>query len=205
VHEPPGAIVAPVREIDVAVAVTVPPHKETLAVGPVTPGGRLSANETPVKLVVGFGLVTKSVRFVVPSSGIGDVENDLAIVGGATTVNTAVSGALDPPSVDDTVTVLFFTPAVVPVTFTCIVQLAFAVTTPPASETTPEPGTAVCVPPQLPDKPFGSATTRPAGRLSVNATPVAWRASLFSKRKLIDVEPPRGIDVALNPFTIDGG
>ena len=36
-----------------------------------------------------------------------------------------------------------------------------------------EPATAVTVPPQLLLRPFGEATTKPAGRLSVNAIPVS--------------------------------
>ena len=44
----------------------------------------------------------------------------------------------------------------------------------PERLTLPEPATAVIVPPpQVPVRPFGVATTRPAGRVSVNATPVS--------------------------------
>jgi hypothetical protein len=205
-HVFPAPMVAPDREIKPApVTVSEPLHTVAVAGVVARPGGIRSLKATPVRFVAEFGFVISNKANVVPFSGIGDSSNDFAIVGGATTVNEAVDGALLPPSVDDAVTELFLTPAVVPVTFTCSVQLAFPAMTPPASETTPDPGTAVCVPPQLPDKPFGSDTTRPAGRLSVKATPVACSGSLFSKRKLMDVEPRRGIDVALNPFTIDGG
>src|SRR5262245_25034384 len=78
-----------------------------------------------------------------------------------------------PASVEDTVTELFFAPAVVPVTSTLKVQEAPAASVAPARLTLDEPAVAVIVPPpQLPTRPFGVATTRPAGRLSVNATPV---------------------------------
>ena len=43
---------------------------------------------------------------------------------------------------------------------------------PPVRERDVEPGVAVRVPPQLLLKEFGLATTNPAGRLSVKATPV---------------------------------
>lgn len=39
------------------------------------------------------------------------------------------------------------------------------------SNTVPEPAIAIAEPPQLPVSPFGVATTKPAGKLSVNATP----------------------------------
>ncbi len=149
--------------------------------------------------------MTSNKANVDPFSGIGDSSNDFAIVGGATTVNVAVLGVPVPPSADDAVTELTLTPAVVPVTFTCSVQLEFPAMVPLASDTVPEPASAVCVPPQLLSKPFGFATTKPAGRLSVNATPVACARSGLLDAKLRIVEPPSGIDVTLNALTIDGG
>src|SRR5437899_1730407 len=100
--------------------------------------------------------------------------NALMITGGAITVIDALEVFPVPPSVDVTCTLLFFTPAVVPATFTLKVHDALAANVAPARLTLPEPAVAVMVPPpQLPVRPFGVATTRPAGRLSVNATPVS--------------------------------
>src|SRR5205085_1143684 len=71
---------------------------------------------------------------------------------------------------------LFFTPTVVPVTLTEKLTLLPAAREPPARLTVPEPAAAVTVPPpRLPPmsvKPLGLATTRPAGKLSVNDRPV---------------------------------
>ena len=54
---------------------------------------------------------------------------------------------------------------------TVTVQLLLVATVPPVNEMVPDPAVAVAVPPQVLLKPFGVETTRPAGRLSVNATP----------------------------------
>jgi hypothetical protein len=97
--------------------------------------------------------------------------NALAMVGGPTTVMLALEVLPVPPSVDVTCTLLFFTPAVVPCTFTETVHEALDASVPPERLTEPEPATAVAVPPQLLVSALGVATTRPAGRLSVNAIP----------------------------------
>ncbi len=73
---------------------------------------------------------------------------------------------------------MLFTPVVVPVTFTENVQDDPApgdtVSVPPDRLTLPLPATAVIVPlPQVPVKPLGVATTTPAGKVSVNATPLS--------------------------------
>ena len=76
-----------------------------------------------------------------------------------------------PPLVDVTCTLLFLTPVVVPWTLTETVQDVLAVTLAPESDTLDDPPTAVAVPPQVLVRLAGVATTRPAVRLSVNATP----------------------------------
>ena len=43
----------------------------------------------------------------------------------------------------------------------------------PVRETLPEPGAAVAVPPQVLTRPLGLATTRFAGKLSGNPTPLS--------------------------------
>jgi len=113
-----------------------------------------------------------------------------------------------PPSVDVTfVVTLLFVPVLVPVTFTENVQLAPVPSVAPERETVPEPAAAVMVPPPHdPDKPFGVATAKPEGRVSVKPTPDsdALRFGLFSV-KLSQVEPPTGMVCAPNDFEIEGG
>ncbi len=81
-----------------------------------------------------------------------------------------------------------------------------AVSVPPDKLTVPLPATAVIVPlPQLPVSPFGVATTRPAGRLSVKATPL--RATLvfgFVMVKLSEVEPFSGMEAAPKDLVMVG-
>src|SRR6266851_1086593 len=103
--------------------------------------------------------------------------NILLIVGGPTTVIEAFEVLPVPPSFEVTCTLLFFTPAVVPVTSTEKVHdeptAGDVVRVPPDRLTVLFPAVAVIVPlPQEPVNPFGVATTRPAGRLSVKATPL---------------------------------
>src|ERR1700758_4006745 len=67
--------------------------------------------------------------------------------------------------------VLFFTPVVVPVTFTEMLHEPVDVTAPELKLTAPQPAAAVAVP-QVLLRPLGVATTNPAGKLSVKATPI---------------------------------
>ena len=55
---------------------------------------------------------------------------------------------------------------------TATVQELLAASVPADRLTMPEAAVAVVVPPQVLDKPLGVATTRPAGKVSVNAKPV---------------------------------
>jgi len=115
---------------------------------------------------------------VEPFSGMLAAPNALLMVGGAITVMLALAAVPAPPSVEVTVTLLFFTPAVVPVTFTENVQedpaAGDAVSVPPDRLMLPLAATAVMVPlPQVPVMLGVAATTRPAGKLSVNATPLS--------------------------------
>ena len=87
-----------------------------------------------------------------------------------------------------------------------MVQEAFAARAPPVSEMDPEPAAAVTVPPQLLVKPFGVATTRPAGSESLNATPL--RASVvfgLLMLKVSDVELFRRMLAAPKALVIVGG
>src|SRR5260370_40968732 len=99
--------------------------------------------------------------------------NILLIVGGPITVSDAFAVLPVPALLELTApVVLFFTPAVVPVTSTLIVQLLLAARLPPLKFSVVSPAEGVNVPPQ-PLLGFGVlATCNPAGSLSVNANPV---------------------------------
>src|SRR5882757_10771722 len=143
------------------------------------------------------------VRLVEPFSGIEPAPKALIITGGATTVMLEFDVLPVPPSVEVTCTLLFFTPAVVPATFSDTVHDALAANVPPARLAEPDPATAVDVPPQVLVKPFGVATTKPAGKLSVNAAPVrASPAFGFVTLKVSEVEPLRGMLMAPKTLVI---
>ncbi len=103
--------------------------------------------------------------------------------------------------------VLFFTPTVVAVTLTENEQTLLAATDAPDKEIVPDPAFAVMIPrPQVPVTPFGVATTNPAGRLSVNPTPV--RPSPLLGLVIVNVRAVlefTGIEAAPNALTIVGG
>ena len=210
VQEPLAAIVPPLRLITFvpAVAVIVPaPHVPVRPFGVETtrPAGSVSLKATPVSAVV-FGLVMVKLRLVEPFSGMLAAPKAFAMVGGATTVMEALDVLPVPPSVEVTVTELFFTPAVVPCTLTETVQLALAAKVPAERLMLPEPATAVTVPLQVLFNPLGVATTRPAGKLSVKATPLS-ATPVFGlvMVKVSDVVPFSGMVVAPNALAMDGG
>src|ERR1041385_2454442 len=80
------------------------------------PAGRVSLKAMPFSVAVVFGFVMLTVRVTVALSAILGEPKAMPRVGGATTVNEMFDVVLDPPSVEDTATLLFFTPAVLPVT-----------------------------------------------------------------------------------------
>ncbi|MBZ5491583.1 MAG: hypothetical protein LAO76_11690 [Acidobacteriia bacterium] len=108
-----------------------------------------------------------------PFSGMLAAPKASLIIGGAATARLAVAVFPVPPLVELTVTLLFFAPAVVPVTFKLSVQEALADSVPPDRLTADEPVAAAAVPVQVVVKPLGVATTRPVGKLSLNPTPVS--------------------------------
>jgi hypothetical protein len=128
------------------------------------------------------------------------------ITGGATIVMLALPVFPVPPSIDVACVLLFFIPAVVPVTFTETVQLAVADSVAPESVTWPEPATAAVVPLHVVAKPLGVATTNPAGRVSVNATPVSRSAAFgLVMVNVSEVDPFNGIEAAPKALAIVGG
>jgi hypothetical protein len=103
-------------------------------VATIIPLGNVSVKPTPVKATVAFGFVIVKLIVTTPMIGDTDAENDFMIVGGATTVIEAMALVPVPPLAELTLPVLlFFTPAVVPVTVTLNVQGAPNATVAPLS------------------------------------------------------------------------
>ncbi len=89
--------------------------------------------------------------------------NKLIAGAGAFTRTLAVLVLPVPPLVEPTVTELFFRPVVLPVTLTENVHVWPAVKVALAKLIVVVPAVAIMVPPpQVPDKPFGVDTTKPA-------------------------------------------
>src|SRR5580700_9560934 len=108
--------------------------------------------------------------------GIELVPKALVMLGGdgVVTVMLAVAVLPAPPSLEVTAPVtLAFMPALTPVTLTEKVQEALAASTAP-ERLWPGPagGGVIVAPPHDPVRPFGVETAMPAGKLSVNPTPV---------------------------------
>jgi hypothetical protein len=210
VQVPPAAMVAPDSVIVLGfVVVSVPPHGVELPVATVNPAGRLSVNPTPVNPTVEFGFVIVKLRLVVPPTGIFAAPNDLAIVGGASTVIEAVAVVVPvPPSLEVTVLlVLFLTPAVVAVKSTFTVQVPPpAATIPPLNVREVSPAFGANVPPH-PVLAFGVlATANPDGSASVNPTPVRGVVELLLVIVNVRVVvPPSGIVGAANDFDMLAG
>src|SRR5450830_1388923 len=126
----------------------------------------------------------------------------------AATVTLAEAVPPEPPSTEATAPVtLFCVPSELPVTFTLKVQEALAASVAPVKLTAPDPAVAVIVLlPQVPVRPFGVEITRPAGNVSVKATPVnaVDRLGLLIV-KLSEVDPFSGMLAAPKDFTIVGG
>src|SRR5260370_23901469 len=156
------------------VVVNVPPQALAEELATVSPVGSVSVKATPVSgTVLAPGLVMVKVSDVVVFSAMVAGLKALAIEGGATTVMEAEAVPPAPPSVEVTVpVVLFWSPAVIPVTLTENVHPLLAARVAPDSLMLVVPATAALVtPPQLPERRFGFATTRPAGSLSLTPTP----------------------------------
>jgi hypothetical protein len=91
---------------------------------------------------------------------------------GSFTSTSAVEVLPVPPLVELTVTELLLRPVLVPFTLTDKVQDELAERVTLFKLTVAVPEVAVAVPPQVFDKPFGLATSRPLGRASLKFTPV---------------------------------
>jgi hypothetical protein len=203
----PDARVAPDRLIveEPDVAVSVPPQLLNVCVSTTNPAGRLSVKATLVSGTSSFVFWMTTVKLAVLLSGIVSAPNPLLIVGGATTVMLAAA-VLPVPLLEVTVTELFLTPAVVPVTLTFTSHSTNpAPIVPPERLIVFEPAVAVAVPPQLLNSPLGVATISPAGKLSVNPTPVSETTLGFTITSDRDVVPLSGIVAAPNALLTPGG
>lgn len=131
----------------------------------------------------------------------------VADAAGAFTVMVAVAVPPLPASLEVIAdVVLTFVPVLVPATFIENVQEPLAAMVAPVRLALLPPAVAVMVPPpQDPERPLGVATTRPAGRASVNPTPVTLVELLgLVMVKLSDVVPPTAIEDAPNVLAIVG-
>src|SRR5262249_47962613 len=160
---------------------------------------------TPLRFTVEFGLVTVKVRLVVPFSGMFAAPNDFAIVGGATTVMLALPVEPVPPFAAETLPVtLFLTPAVGAVTVTLRLQEVLVGRVRRLREIMSGAVVVRVPPPQTVELPL--ATVRPAGKVSVKATPVnAVVVFGFDNVNVNTLVPLSGIVAASKDFIIDGG
>src|SRR5882724_2341686 len=103
--------------------------------------------------------------------------NALMMTGGLGVKTMTLADAVPPLPLSVAVTwlvVLFFVPAVAPFTLIEKVHDVLWASVAPLKDAEPLPATAVIVPPpQLPARPFGVDTTRPAGKLSLKPIPVS--------------------------------
>ena len=213
VQEPPAAIVPPlnVSVVSPGLGANVPPQVVLAPVGESTcnPEGSTSVNDTPVRAVPELGLLIVNVNIEkVPLIKMLPGLNALLIVGGATTVRVAVLLATPvPPSFDcGAFVVLFFAPAVVPVTFTLRVQDVPGASVPPPKFSVVSPGVAFHVPVHVVRGLAGFATCNPAGKLSEKLTPVNVTPVFgFVRVNVSTVEPFSGIDDAPNALLTVGG
>jgi len=192
-------------------AVAVPPHVlvTPLGVASSNPAGRLSVNVSPVSGNPALGFWIVKVKLVTPPRGLVAAPNALLIVGGLATVRLAVAVLPVPPLVELTAPVVFVNrPEAVPVTFTTTVHVVLGVAMFPPLRLMPlDPATAVTVPPHRLAKPFGVATSKPAGSVSANAIPltaVAFAAGLVIV-KVKAVVPFKGMDGTAKAFAMAGG
>ena len=210
VQEELAAMVPPDKLITFVfcVAVIVPPPQEPVrpfGVETIRPAGKVSLKPTPVRPIA-LGLLIVKLRLVEPFKGMLAAPNAFVMLGGPTTVMLAFEVLPVPPLVELTWTLLFLTPAVVPVTFTETVQDAPGARLAPDKDTDDDPSAAAAVPPHVLFNALGVATISPAGRLSVNATPFRVRLALVLVRvKVRLVVPFSGIVVAPKALVMLGG
>lgn len=169
------------------------------------PAGKLSVNETPVSTRVLFGFDKTKLRPVVPLNGIKDAPKAFVICGGEATVMLALAVLPVPPFVELTLPVVLVNcPETAPVTVTLNWHWLFVAMVAP-ERAMPVGAAVVRLPPHTLDVPL--ATLRPAGNVSVNATPASATvlAAGLVRVNVSDVVPLRGIVEEPNDFAIEGG
>src|SRR5262245_50659756 len=132
-----------------ATVVRVPPQTAPEELATVRPAGRVSVNATPVNArVFAGGLAMANVKAVVPLDGMTVVSKAFLMTGGATTVRAADAVTPAPPSVEDAaLDILFFVPALVPVTLTEKTHCVDGARLAPERLIEPPPAAAVIWPP----------------------------------------------------------
>ena len=188
VHWVLWASVAPLRDTAPlpATAVIVPPPQlpaRPLGVETTRPAGKLSVNPIPVKLAAALLFWIVNVSEVEAPVRMLAAPNALMMTGGLGVLTMTLADAVPPMPLSVAVTwlvVLFFTPAVAPVTLIEKVQDELWASVAPLKDAELLPAIAVIVPPpQLPARPFGVDTTNPAGKLSLKPIPVRLAAALL--------------------------
>jgi hypothetical protein len=163
----------------VAVMVPLPTHDPLRPLGVATtrPDGNESVNATPVSGEA-LGLLTVKVREVLALREMDETPKASESMGAGCAITTtcAVEVLPVPPSLDVTVTGLFFVPTEVPITLIVRLHEALAASVAPAMLMLLLPLIARIVPPHVSLRPLGLATTRPDGNESVNPMPVSDEA-----------------------------
>jgi len=174
----PGASDAPLKLMlplaEMAVAVPVQVEFSALGLATTRPLGSESEKARLLSVTTELGLVMVKLRLVEPPTGINEAPNTLLMVAGSPMLMVAEAVLPVPPLVDETAPlVLFLAPSVVPVTFTVTVQFELTGMEAPLSETELVPAVAVTEPLQVLAMPGVGAMSRPAGKVSLKATPVS--------------------------------
>jgi hypothetical protein len=155
-----------------------------------------------------FEFVIVKLNEVEPPCKILVCPNNSPIDGWLSTVKLADAAVPLPSLVElNALVVLVYEPAVAAVTLILKMHCDPAATVPPERLIEPLPAIAVIVPPPHdPVRPFGVATTRPDGRVSVNARPVApVELSVFVTVKISWLVPPGAMVEGLNKIPSVGG
>src|SRR5262249_54905558 len=169
----------------------------------VKPEGSVSLKAKPVRAVAPGFVITKLMLTLPPTATV-EAANDFVIVGvpGAVTVTVAVFEGAPTPDSFALIgpVVLFFVPVVVPGRAAVMVQLARRAGVPPVNVSRLLP-VMTRLPPQVGVVPLGPVN--PAGKLSVNETPVnATVAFGFESTRLRLVVPFWTVDAAPNDLVI---
>lgn len=171
----------------------------------ISPLGKVSEKARFESVAVLFGLVTVNASEGVPLMGMLEAPKLFTSTGGAITEIDAAAVLPVPPLLELTGLVMFmYWPAIVPVTVTLKTQLALAAIVAPEREIVLLPLT-VKVPPHTLLVPLGMVS--PAGKTSVNATPVSATVlpAGLARVKLKTLVAFTLMAVGLNALEIEGG